>query len=166
MRSPLRIASVLALVGLAAWGAKVWLWPDEAARVRAAARELAEAVTAVGGSGGGLELVGALGALRPLLDEAVSVEAPDRGVRVAGRDQVLGLASRFAGVASRPALSLDDVQATVGDDGREARVVATATWRGRGDGQETIDAMEVELEFVRAGRQWVLRGARTVDVLR
>ncbi len=165
-RLPALVAAV-AVAGFCAWGLRAWFWPDEEARVRRAAADLARAVSEVGAAGGGLALVAALNGLRPHLDEAVVLEAPERGVRVEGRDQVLGLASRLAAAGARRSLSLEDVTVTLSGDAATAAVAATATWRGtQGDGQAVIDAMEVALEFSRTDEGWRLRHGRTVEVLR
>jgi ketosteroid isomerase-like protein len=167
VRRPLPAALAIAAAGLAAWALWGWLWPDETSRVRAATAQLARAVTALGAAGGGLGQVGAVRDLGALLTEDVTLEAPERALRVDGRDQALALAAGLATRGRRGTLSFDDVGVRISADGASAVVTATARLTGRGaDGRAEIDAQEVALDFARAGRVWRLRGARTVDVLR
>jgi ketosteroid isomerase-like protein len=151
-----------ALFVLAALAAAWWWWPmSEEARVRARLEAIAAAVSSAPGEAPVTRL-SRIAALRSDVADDVVIEAPG-GVRVEGVDRLLALAGARAQAARGVAVTLADLEVTVGPAGDAADVRGVVQFR---DGDGGADAREVTGALRRDGDgRWRLSRATLLDPL-
>lgn len=164
---PLAVVAVLVVLAVGGWYARAWVWPDEAARVRAAVDTLAATVTSAGAASQGAGQLAALADLRTQLAEDVTIEAARRALLVEGREEVLGLAARLSGSPARLSLSFTDVTVVLTGDEQTAIVGATAQVdETSAVGSQSFDAQQIDMVWERQGRSWLLGSVKAIDILR
>lgn len=147
------------LVVLAAVTAGVlWLlWPTEARRVRARVEAVAHAAS-VPADESELLRVARIASLARALAPDVLLEEPDGTLSIAGREAVVGLASRLATPSGPTSIELANVDVSIDAAGTGAAVTATVRVRSRGPSDiERADGEMVRIELTKMGNDWLVR---------
>jgi SnoaL-like domain len=154
MRRWTAIGVAAALVAVA-W----WLWPTEVRRVRARLATLAAAASVPPGDTE-LDRVTRLATLGRGLAPDISIEGPDQGHTIAGREAVVGLVSRFGAAAGPASIDLTDIEVTIDERGSSAwaTAVVRVTTTSR-DEVRQLDGKVVRFELAKIAGEWLVARA-------
>lgn len=136
------IAAAIVIVAVA-WGAYTW-WPSEERRVRKRLAALADTLNDAPRDG--LQAVARGARLASFFDPDVVLDPGEGRAPIAGREQLVALASRAPD--DRGAFRVSFVDVTVAVDGETAssRMTATIEWRDSNQ-QPNVDAREATLDW-------------------
>jgi hypothetical protein len=157
----------LSIVAAALLAALVWVfWPE--GEERAIKRRLNELVEEANASGGeGLALVTRAAQLGSYFTSDVVVDLGS-GTLIAGRETLVGLASRFQPAAQGAVVGLADVAVAKRQGTDLADVALTVSVRGLDarTGERTMDAREFALGMRKESGEWLIARASAVDTLK
>jgi hypothetical protein len=147
------VAAGSAIVVIAAvW----WLWPTETRRVRTRVIALAHAVSVPAGEPD-LQRVARMAALARGLAADVSLEGPEDGRAITGREAVVGLASRLGSLAGPASIELSGVNVAVDDLGSSAAVTATVHLRtSEHPDVQRLESEAVRIELTKVAGEWLV----------
>ncbi len=153
---------------VAALAALAWLfWPE--GDDRAIKRRLNELVEHVNASGAeGLGAVTRAAEIGAYFTDDVVVDLGQGTAPIAGRETLIGMATRFQPSTMSRLVSLEDVTVAKRQGAAIADVALTVTLTGPDarTGEQTMDAREFALEMRKDAGEWLIARATAVDTLR
>jgi hypothetical protein len=158
---------IVVLAGAALLAALAWVFLPEGDE-RAIKRRLDRLVDEANASGGeGLALVTRAAQLRSYFTSDVVVDLGS-GAPIAGRETLVGMASRFQPATHGGVVGLQDVAVAKRQGADVADVALTVTLTGvdARTGERTMDAREFALEMRRESGEWLISSATAVDTLK
>ena len=156
---------VAAAIGVAVLAWVFWPEGDDRA-IRRRLDELVEKANA--GAAEGLEAVTRAAEIGSYFTGDVVVDLGQGSAPVAGRDTLIGMATRFQPSTTSRVVGLEDVTVAKRPDGLIADVALTLTLTGPDarTGEPVIDAREFALEMRKAAGEWQIARATAVDTLK
>jgi hypothetical protein len=158
---------IVVLAGAALLAVLAWLFLPEGDE-RAIKRRLDMLVEEANASGGeGLALVTRAARLRSYFTSDVVVDLGS-GAPIAGRETLVGMASRFQPATQGAVVGVEDVAVAKRQGADVADVALTVTLTGvdARTGEQSMDAREFALEMRRESGEWLISRATAVDTLK
>ena len=157
---------IIALTAAALWFGYRWLFPNDAAQIRAALDRIEESLDAGPADEGEVSRLARAAGVRSRLDPKITVDAGPPFSRMTGRDAIIGTIARVNSTVGDLDVGFDDVQIAVDPDRTSAKVYLTAEARYRdGTGARGFDARELDVTFRRLDGDWVVSEVALVRTL-